>query len=109
MDSRACTYCLDAGYIDCPYPNSVPSDLPVCEDEMTMQDLLDFDSTMVSGYNRGYAWKDLDVAPEDRHVRWPCSGRLYGKMVDITRNMLDGQQISKVEFSHRLTLIQGLR
>jgi hypothetical protein len=109
MNSHACTICLDAGYIKCLYPNSVQSDLLVCEDEMTMQDLLDFDSTMGSDYIGGYAWKDLDVAPEDSHMTRSrtCHGWVHGRTVDITGNTLDGQQILNVIFYHRLTLIQG--
>lgn len=67
MSSWACTYCLDAGYIRCLYSPSVQSNLPVCEDEMAMQDLLDFDSKTGSGYNGNcYAWKDLDVTLRQR-------------------------------------------
>jgi hypothetical protein len=108
-DSRACIRCLEAGYVKCLYPNSVQSDLPICEDEMAMQDLLDFDSTMGSDYIGGYTWKDLDVAPEDPHTESvdTCDGWVYNRTVDITGNTLDGQQLLIVTFYRRLTLIQG--
>lgn len=112
MNSRACTCCLDAGYIRCLYPNSVQGNLPVCEDEIAMQDLLDFDSTTGSGHNEDlYAFKTLDVAPghPSKNLGFACNNRLHNEMVDITGDMLDGQQILKATLYHRLTLIQGLR
>jgi hypothetical protein len=108
--SHGCISC-EAGYIKCLYSNPYQSNFPVCENEMDMQDLLDFDSTMGSGYIGGYTWKDLDVALEGPHMRSlrPCDMRIYNETVDITGNMLDGQQLLIVTFYHRLTLIQGFR
>jgi len=109
MSSHACTRCLDAGYTKCLYPNSAQSNLLVYEDERAIQDLLDFDSTTGSDYIRGYAWKDLDFAPEDSHMTRlrTCHGWVYGRTVDITGNTLDGQQKLNATFYHPLTLIQG--
>jgi hypothetical protein len=62
----------------------------VFEDEMALQDLLDFDSTISSGYNGDrYVWKELAVpavTPFDACNRWRRN-----KMVEITGCMLDGE------------------
>jgi hypothetical protein len=111
MSSRACTYCLNAGYIKCLYRKSIQSKLPVYEDKMVIQDLLEFHSTTASGYNGNiYAWNSLDIAPEDTDVTGgvKCALRFYHETVEITENTLDGRSILKMAFYHRLTLIQGL-
>jgi hypothetical protein len=85
MSKRACNYCFDAGVVKCLYRKSVQRDFPVCEDEMAMQDLLDFDLTTGSDYIGGYPWKDLHVAPEDHRIRvlYRCNGWVYNKNVEI--------------------------
>ena len=105
MSSRACTYCLEAGYIKCWYPHSGRSDLLICEDKMAIQDLLDFDSTTDSGYDTDlYALKDLDTARADS-----CKLIFHNETVEVTEDTLDGSSILKIEFYHQLTLIQGPR
>jgi hypothetical protein len=96
--SSVCGYCLHAGYIKCLYRQSSQSDLPVCEDDMALQDLLDFDTTPGSVHNGGrYARKDFDVASEDSYTMRAdaCSSQFYGDPVDITGYTLYGQSIIK--------------
>jgi hypothetical protein len=95
MNSRACIYCYDAGFVKCLFASSVQNNLPTYEQEMAVQDILNFDSITITRQEAAcYSWKESDAIPEEDSysvAEQACSFRVYRDMVDITEHTLDGQ------------------
>lgn len=95
MNSHACVYCYDAGYIKCLFNSSAQNNPPTYEDEVTIQDILDFESIMGTRHDTAcYSWKYSDAIPEgkpDVVAEQACSFRMHHDIVDITAHTLDGK------------------
>jgi hypothetical protein len=95
MNKQSRLSILHRRWVHCLYRNSEQIDLPVCEDEVAIQDILDFDSSSDFGYNGDlYAWKDVGDVDEDEDDELreadPCGRRFDNEMVDVTENTLGG-------------------